>query len=244
MGPNKNYLISFEKFSAWYIPYFTAVGSKRSAEAGDDSTGVATTAAKKPKQPSKKAATANSSSSTDPVAAGPSAASASTGVATTSLPAARRNALLKAIVTSLKSAIKSKKWYSNDGDLEECTGETVMMEEEFKSIFSSVGNLLAEVGKDGQEKKSSVVTNKTLRKDDLTSIFGTQLDGISVSTYNKPRNFQKQYKTGKANLVVSSAHLNYSKNTQTCKIKFSLHCSGSYGGLMDVIYGRNYNADY
>ncbi len=54
------------------------------------------------------------------------------------LTAPKRNAILKSVVSTLKSSIKKKKWYENGG-LEECSAEAVMSEDEFDAIFGKIG---------------------------------------------------------------------------------------------------------
>jgi hypothetical protein len=99
--------------------------------------------------------------------------------------AARKKALLKGLVTTLKASIKSKKWYS-DASIEDCNSETVMSEVEFQSLFGNIGKAKADA------KASSVVIAKTFTSEETAQLFGALLSGLKTMTYNKPRNFSKQ----------------------------------------------------
>ena len=143
----------------------------------------------------------------------------------TKLTTGKRASLLRSLVSGLKSSLKKKKFYSSSFSGEEVTGEAVISEPDFKMIFDLYGTAVQVLNPDGTEKKSSVVSSKRLEKTDIDSIFGSLVQGITVPTFSYPRNFCKQYKTGKASIIVVSAIVNYSKNTQNCKIKFSVTTS-------------------
>ena len=74
--------------------------------------------------------------------------------------------------------------------------------------------------KTGAAKTSKVVTTKSLSGKDIDNTFGSLLEKMTVETFNKPQNFEKQFKQGKVELDVRSATLSYSSNTQTIKMKF------------------------
>ena len=44
-----------------------------------------------------------------------------------------------------------------------------------------------------------------------------------------PGSFQKSYKTGKQNVSVTRAVVNYSENTMQCKVKFTAETPGNMG---------------
>jgi hypothetical protein len=134
----------------------------------------------------------------------------------------RKQVVLKGLVTSLKTGIKSKKFYAY-GSSEVVPAEVAASPEDFQLIFGSVGTVPSDA------KPSKVVTVKNLSGEDIESVFGTMLNNLSTQTYSSPRNFQKQYKTGSAKLTVCSASLHYSTNTATLKVKFSCECDGADG---------------
>jgi hypothetical protein len=103
----------------------------------------------------------------------------------TIVPKAKLNALLKALVSTLKASIKSKKWYDHPAN-EECNAETVMSEAEFEHIFGKIGKI-----KEGA-KASSILTNKIFTSEETAQVFGTLVSGLKTMTYNKPWNFCKQ----------------------------------------------------
>jgi len=74
--------------------------------------------------------------------------------------------------------------------------------------------------KTGAAKTSKVVTSKSLTKQEIDNAFGSVLEKLTVESYNKPHNFEKQFKQGKVDLEVRSATMTYSTNTQTIKMKF------------------------
>ena len=78
----------------------------------------------------------------------------------------------------------------------------------------------------GTPKKSSVLTTKVLSQADVEKVFGAAITGLQVSTFSRPRSFQKQYKTGSFPARVSRATVVYSSNTQTCKVKAAVTTSG------------------
>ena len=50
--------------------------------------------------------------------------------------------------------------------------------------------------------------------------------GLKGTVYTRPRNFQKQHKTGSTPLSIKDASVHYSTGTSKCKIKFTLHPTG------------------
>jgi hypothetical protein len=132
------------------------------------------------------------------------------------LTASKRNAFLKSIMTSTKKSIKEKKFYDY-GSSNEVNGETVMSPAEFEAVFGAVGTVPSDT------KPSKVVTMKELSADDIRVVFGSLAEGITSMTYNKPMQgtFAKQFKMGSVNVSLSGGTLQYSTNTQTCKIKFT-----------------------
>lgn len=209
-------ILTQEAFVKWFVGY----QNKQAAPA---------TAASTNKRP------ASELTAEAPVAAFTSAkkAKSNTGLAVPAgalqqVPAAQTKTLVKGFVTDLKKSIKTKKFY-NYGSTEECTAECVMSPEVFNSIFGLVGTVPPET------KVSSVVTTKQLSVTDLACVFGEQLVGLTAQTYSRPRSFQKQFKTGSADLVVSSASLYYSKNTMACKVKFMV--SSESNGSSEVYFG-------
>ena len=103
----------------------------------------------------------------------------------------KRTALLKGVVTSLKAAIKGKKWHA--GDSETLSGSTVCDAAEFAALFPGVP--LASSG--------GVLTTFKLSRTELERAFGTTLKA-TVATYNRPRSFGKSYKTGSTELDFAS----------------------------------------
>lgn len=145
------------------------------------------------------------------------------------LSAGKKTALLKAIANSLKSSIKGKKFY-NYGSGEECSGEAVMSPSEFNAIFGSIGTVELPVDKSGAAKPlSKVVALKNFTTAEVEALFGKLLEKITVDVYNRPRSFEKQIKTGKSDITISTSSLQYSSNTQTCKMKFACKSQGSGG---------------
>lgn len=128
------------------------------------------------------------------------------------LSAGKKTALLKAIANSLKSSIKGKKFY-NYGSGEECSGEAVMSPSEFNAIFGSIGTLELPVDKSGAAKPlSKVVALKNFTTAEAEALFGKLLEKITVDVYNRPRSFEKQIKTGKSDITISTFSLQYSSN--------------------------------
>ena len=77
----------------------------------------------------------------------------------------------------------------------------------------------------------STLRTKTLDAAALDIVFGVgALNSISVPTYNRPRNFSKQYKTGSTSPSAERAEVTFSTNSSNCKIKFTMSAgSGGYG---------------
>lgn len=103
----------------------------------------------------------------------------------------KRTALLKGVVTSLKAAIKGKKWHA--GDSETLSGSTVCDAAEFAALFPGVP----------LTSSGGVLTTFKLSRAELERAFGTTLKA-TVATYNRPRSFGKSYKTGSTELDFAS----------------------------------------
>ena len=131
-------------------------------------------------------------------------------------------------MASLKTNLKTKKFY-NYGTTEECNGETVLSPSEFAIIFQNIGAPDIPLDKTGAPKKSKVITYLKCTAEENTTVFGKLLENITVDTYNRPYNFQKQFKTGKAEVDVRGSTLQYSSNTQTLKMKFTCKSKGMGG---------------
>ena len=252
---NTDHLIPYSTFAPWYTQFKSSLSSssdtmvsvkrvskmtekrgERGEEGvvggGDDDDDYEAEEGKKKR--AKKAAK-------DVVVAVPTSSSSS---GSGSVPMAKKTALLKALVHGLKASIKSKKWYAHGG-MDECAGESPMSPEEFKCMFGALGTAIVSVNKDGEKKKSSVVTNKSLSEVEVKALFGKLIEGLSTETFNKPQSFSKQFKTGKADLSVSGASLTYSSNTQTLKMKFVVRNQGSGlgGGFCYPSFGSSFGFD-
>jgi len=202
---DENGVVNGAAFVTWYVS--AGIGSKKRTADGLSSS-------------------SSSSSSSSGAPAAKKAALGDAGVLTE----AKKKALLKGLVASLKTAIKAKKFY-NHGGSEECTVDAVMAPSEFHAMFGALGNVLAKVDKEGKVKKeSAVVTNKHLSEGDVAGLFGTLLGELKVNTFSKPRSFEKQVKTGSEVLTVGDASLTYSNNTQTLKMKIKVSNEGTGGG--------------
>jgi hypothetical protein len=126
---------------------------------------------------------------------------ATPGMPQSALSQAKRTALLKGVVTSLKAAIKGKgKWHA--GDSETLSGSTVCDATEFAALFPGVA----------LTSSGGVLTTFKLSREDLESAFGSTLKA-TVATYNRPRSFAKSYKTGSADLDFSSVRAQISNGS-------------------------------
>ena len=96
-----------------------------------------------------------------------------------------------------------------------------MSGEDFKSIFTGIALVT----------DSPTITSFSLAEEDLKRVFGSELEGISVKTYSRPRSFRKSWPTGSVAVAIDSGTGKYSNGTSTCTIKFSVSCGG--GGMYD-----------
>ena len=132
--------------------------------------------------------------------------------------AAKTKALLKAVGTSLKGAIKGRaaKWH--EGDRAMLAGSTVCDADEFAALFPGV--VLT---------KKGVTTSFSLGASDIARAFGDLKCKIPTWTQSH-RAFQKAYKTGSKEVTLPSAEGKYSSGTSTVTIKFDVRVAGGYGG--------------
>eukprot|EP00756_Hemistasia_phaeocysticola_P045802 Hpha_TRINITY_DN19559_c0_g1::TRINITY_DN19559_c0_g1_i1::g.33619::m.33619 len=126
---------------------------------------------------------------------------------------ARKKAVLKAFITSLKKSIRGKKFY-NHGTRIDCNAESMLGPGEFEHLF-------------GAQAEKGAVTKKELTGEQVSEIFGDFIKGIKTQTYNRPCNFGRQWKTGTEELTAKQAVVNFSKNTSMCKIKFTMANRGN-----------------
>ena len=154
-----------------------------------------------------------------PRAAPASSAAAASGTAPAALSKGKRTALLKAVSTSLKAAIKGKKTKWHAGDSDTLAGSTVCDASDFAALFPGVSMT-----------KKGVATSFTLDGDSLAAAFGDSK--LSVPTWQAARSFQKAHKTGSEEVAIVSAEGKYSTGTSTLTLKFSLKVAGGrgYGG--------------
>ena len=205
----------FDSFQTWFISYTNVkgkIGKKRSI---DGTLENSTSSNKKPKNRASIAP-----KTTVDLTAGPSQA-----VKARKITSSRKTALLKCVISGLKTSIKTKKFYQY-GSNEECS-EVVLNESEFLELFGSIGSIPATA------KVSNVVTIKSLTSEEVATLFGTLITGMKTPTFSEPRSFQKQQKTGSAVVSVRNASLHYSKNTSMCKIKFMVSSGLSAGAAGD-----------
>jgi len=130
----------------------------------------------------------------------------------------KRTALLKAITSSLKTSIKTKKtkWHAGDTDVK--AGTAVMDANEFVALFPDV-----------TMTKKGVTTSFSLTKETLTHTFGE--NKLNVQTWSISRNFQTAYKTGSQNVSLLSADGKYSTGTSTLTLKFTVSIGGGVSGI-------------
>lgn len=79
--------------------------------------------------------------------------------------------------------------------------------------------------------EGTTITSFSLPEEALKRVFGTELEGVSVKTFSRPRSFRKSWPTGAVALEFDSATGKYSNGTSTCTIKFSVSCGG--GSMYD-----------
>ena len=124
----------------------------------------------------------------------------------------RRTALLKAVKSSLRKGITSKKFYEY-GSGNECPSEVLMTMGEFNALLGNVGKRVGNTA-------SKTVFKRDLSADDVAALFGDLLKGMQTKTFSAPRFMCKQRKTGKQDIDVGSAFVSFSSNTNKCKMKF------------------------
>ena len=134
----------------------------------------------------------------------------------------RRNALLKALKSSLKKGIRIKKFYEY-GCRNECASEVMMTPHEFNTLFGEIGERTG-------NPNSKTVIKKNITTEEVTAIFGDILSGIKTQTYSRPRFMCKQRKTGSQPVTIGNATISYSANTNKCKMKFLVSNSGPSHG--------------
>jgi len=139
-----------------------------------------------------------------------------TSTASLALPKGKKTALLKGIVAGLKKGVKAKKWHC--GDSETIINTTVCDSLEFPALFPDASF----------SSSGGLVTTFSLNTEMLKSAFGNLITGIKVQTFNRPRSFQKSYKTGSQEVTLSSAECKYSKGTSNLTLKFSVTCGGGH----------------
>mmetsp|Transcript_10739 Transcript_10739/g.13578 ORF Transcript_10739/g.13578 Transcript_10739/m.13578 type:complete len:258 (-) Transcript_10739:102-875(-) len=141
----------------------------------------------------------------------------------------KRTALLKAVISSLKTTIKAKatKWHAGDRDVK--AGTAVMDPNEFVALFPGV-----------PMTKKGVTTSFSLTEELITTMFGSLTDKLSVPTFSQPRSFQKGYKTGSQSVSLLCAEGKYSTGTSTLTLKFALIIGGGYDGA----FYHNDDGDY
>ena len=128
---------------------------------------------------------------------------------------AKRNALLKALATALKSAASGKKTKWHEGDSDKLAASTVVGTDEFLALFPGV-----------EMSKKGVTTSFSISSDQITAAFGDMT--LKVATWSKSyRAFQKAYQTGSKPVSVVSAEGKYSSNTSTLTMKFNVRVAGS-----------------
>ena len=194
-------------FVKWYCATHNLKPAKRAAEAG--AAGIA--------PPAKKAAT----QALLPGASAPPAAAAA-GAAGGVPPAAfkaKRAALVKGLLTSLKAAAKAKRWHR--GDDETLTCSVVLDAADFGALMSGAGVALPAAS-------SGVVTAVVLSSAQLSTLLGPALEAVKVPTWSRPRAFCKSGKSGDATLTFAGAEGKYSRGTSTLTLKCAAHAPGGY----------------
>ncbi len=132
----------------------------------------------------------------------------------TQLAKGKRAALLRAVVASLKGAIKAKKTKWHAGDADTLAGSTVCDAAEFRELFPGVALTV-----------KGVTTSFALQGSSLRDAFGDLK--LSVQTWSRTRrSFEKAYKTGSEAVALESAEGKYSAGTSTLTLKFHLKVAG------------------
>jgi len=170
--------------------------------------------------PAKKAAT----QALLPGASAPPAAAAAAGAAggasvSSAAFKAKRTALVKGLLTSLKAAAKAKRWHR--GDDETLTCSVVLDAADFGSLVAGAGVTLPAAS-------SGVVTAFTLSSAQLSALLGAALEAVKVPTWSRPRAFSKSVKSGDATPTFAGAEGKYSRGTSTLTLKCAAHAPGGY----------------
>ena len=140
----------------------------------------------------------------------------------------KRTALLKGVATTLKTAVKAKKWHA--GDMQTLPGTTVCDASDFGELFPGVN----------MKSSGGVVTSFSLDEEQIAAAFGALLAKVNVQTWNHPRAFAKSYKTGSTALSFHSADGKYSTGTSVLTLKFNASAGG--GGMFG--FGGGDGCDY
>eukprot|EP01047_Picozoa_sp_COSAG01_P059247 COSAG01_NODE_7087_length_3359_cov_1.144479_3_plen_263_part_00 len=145
----------------------------------------------------------------------------------------KRTAMLKAVASSVKAAIKAKKPKWHAGDTEKLNGTTVCDPEAVAQLFPGV-----------TMTKKGVTTSFHLASGDIAAVFGASLKA-KVATWSRTRRaFEKSYKTGSQEMSFVSAEGKYSTGTSTLTLKFAVNVPGGYSGGGFGGYGGGYGDDY
>lgn len=133
-----------------------------------------------------------------------------------------RSARLKSVISSLKTNLKTHKFYAwPNNRAVDCNAELSLSPEEFAELFSAAGTLIP------SEKKTSKVTRMEFSSEALTALFGTPK--ISAPTYSLPRAFAKQKKMGSESISLITAKVDFSQNLN--KAKFVFTCKNGAASL-------------
>ncbi len=149
-----------------------------------------------------------------------------------------RTARLKAVVTSLKQSLKTKKFYSGyDTRANDCTAELALSLEEFDSIFGSAGTLVPAAS------ATSKVIHRTFTQEDLEALFGAHVQSLKVKTVNKPHAWGKQRATGSEAVHLQSGSVKYSIALQ--KATFRISCINDAPGVdVDNYHGFSFQPHF
>ena len=188
----------------WYLSTHNLKPAKRAADGG----------AAGPALPAKKAAT----QALLPGASAPPAAGGAAGSAPSSAFKAKRTALVKGLLTSLKAAAKAKRWHRSDSETLTCS--VVLDAADFGALMSGAGVALPAA--------SGVVTAFALSAPQLAALLGAALEAVKVPCWSRPRAFCKSVKSGDATLTFAGAEGKYSRGTSTLTLKCAAHAPGGY----------------
>lgn len=228
MSPDENGKVSFEDFFKWYK-------TMKAQEQLGNNNGIATKKAKTLASSS----TSSSSAAVAVAVAKSSSTSSSSGAVAAPLSKSRQNSLLKSIVNGMKTNLKKQKFFLDSIDYADyyCTGESVMTVDEFNHFFTSIGEDKVQFDKDGKEKKSRAVITKELTRVETHTLFPeNSFTKIEVPLFHNSRAmFAKTKRYGKAKANVKHCLVTYSKNTNVCKIKFTVNLT-NLGGNERVFY--------